>query len=137
VDLGDARTIGARLRQIRRARRKSLVVVAGLAGVSKSHLSRIERGEVALDSISEILALAEALEIFPSELIRLPVPAPANGQTDSAIKAVFLALMAASRNHPGGQVVPVEALRARITAVMDEHWRGRSSEVGASLPRLI
>jgi transcriptional regulator with XRE-family HTH domain len=81
VDVEEARTIGARLRQVRRARRKSLVVVAGLAGVSKSHLSRIERGEVPLDSISEILALAEALEISPSELIRLPIPAPANGQT--------------------------------------------------------
>lgn len=39
----DARTIGRRLRQIRNARGKSLVVIAGLAGISKSHLSRIER----------------------------------------------------------------------------------------------
>jgi transcriptional regulator with XRE-family HTH domain len=137
VDADGARTIGQRLRQIRRARRKSLRVVAELAGVSKSHLDRIERGEVALDRVSEILALAEALEIAPSELIRLPIPAPANGHTDSAIKAVFLALMAASRNRPGGQVLPVEALRARITAVMDAHCDGRSSEVGASLPGLI
>jgi transcriptional regulator with XRE-family HTH domain len=137
VDLDDARTIGARLRQIRRARGKSLRVVAGLAGISKSHLDRIERGERALDRISEILVLAEVLEISPSELIRLPVPAPANGQTDSAIKAVFLALMATSRNRPGGQVRPVEVLRARITGVMDAHCCGRSSEVGASLPGLI
>jgi hypothetical protein len=100
-------------------------------------LLSIERGEIALDSISDILALAEALEISPAELMRLPVPAPANGQTDSAVKAVFLALMAASRNHPGGQVLPGEALRTRITAVLDAHWRGRSSEVGASLPGLI
>lgn len=133
----DGLTIGQRLRMIRNARRKSLRVVAGLSGMGKSRLSQIERGEVALDSLSEILALAEALEISPSELIRLPVPAPVNGQTDSALKAVFLALMAASRNHPGGQVLPVEALRALITAVMDAHWRGRGSEVGASLPQLI
>ena len=137
VDIVDARTIGARLRLIRDARKKSLRVVAGLAGMSKSKLSQIERGEIALDSISDILALAEALEISPAELMRLPVPAPANGQTDSAVKAVFLALMAASRNHPGGQVRPGEALRTRITAVLDAHWRGRSSEVGASLPGLI
>jgi transcriptional regulator with XRE-family HTH domain len=113
------------------------VVVAGLAGMSKSQLDRIERGEVALDRISDNLALAEALGISPSELIRLPVPAPANGHTDSAVKAVFLALMAASRNRPGGQVLPVEALRARITAVMDVHCRGLSREVGAALPGLI
>jgi transcriptional regulator with XRE-family HTH domain len=137
VEVEDARTVGRRLRQIRKSRRKPLVVVAGLAGMSKSQLDRIERGEVALDRISDILALAEALEISPSELIRLPVPAPANGHTDSAIKAVFLALMAASRNRPGGQVLPVEALRARITAVMDVHCRGLSSEVGGVLPGLI
>jgi hypothetical protein len=32
----DARTIGRRVRQIRHSRRKSLVVIAGLAGMSKS-----------------------------------------------------------------------------------------------------
>ena len=137
VDLGDGLTIGQRLRVVRNARDKSLRVVAGLAGMGKSKLSQIERGETALDSISEILALAEALEISLAELMRLPVPAPANGQTDSAVKAVFVALMAASRNHPDGQVLPVEILRTRITAVMDAHWRGHSSEVGASLPDLI
>jgi transcriptional regulator with XRE-family HTH domain len=78
VDVEDVRTIGRRVRQIRYARGKSLRVVAELAGVSKWHLDRIERGEVALDRVSEILALGEALEIAPSELIRLPVPAPAS-----------------------------------------------------------
>jgi len=34
VDLDDARTIGQRLRRIRKGRRKSLVVVAGLTGMS-------------------------------------------------------------------------------------------------------
>jgi transcriptional regulator with XRE-family HTH domain len=40
----DARTIGWRVRQIRYARRKSLAAVAGLAGISEGHLSRLERG---------------------------------------------------------------------------------------------
>jgi transcriptional regulator with XRE-family HTH domain len=79
MDLDDARTIGQRLRRIRKGRRKSLVVVAGLAGMSKSQLDRIERGEVALDRISQIVALANALQIVPGDLMRLPVPAPANG----------------------------------------------------------
>ena len=95
----DARTIGRRLRQIRNYRRKSLRVIAGLAGMSKSKLSQIERGEIALDSRSDIVALANALQISPSELLRLPVPAPGNGHTDSAIEAVRLALIAASRYH--------------------------------------
>ena len=92
----DARTIGRRLRLIRNSRKKGLRVIAGLAGMSKSHLSEIERGESALDSISEIVALANALGIAPSELMRLPVPAPANGETDSAVEAVRSAVTAAS-----------------------------------------
>jgi hypothetical protein len=37
VAIEDARTIGARLRMIRDVRKKSLRVVAGLAGMSKSN----------------------------------------------------------------------------------------------------
>ena len=68
-----------RLRQIRQARRKSLRVVAGLAGISSSHLHRIETGARPLDSLTLILALADALQVAPSELVTLPVPAPGNG----------------------------------------------------------
>jgi hypothetical protein len=87
VDIEDPRTIGARLRLIHSGRRKSLRVIAALAGMGKSKLSQIECGEIALDSISEIVALANALQVAPSELMRLPVPAPANG-TDCAVEAV-------------------------------------------------
>jgi transcriptional regulator with XRE-family HTH domain len=68
VDVEDARTIGRRLRQIRKSRGKPLVVIAGLAGMSKSQLDRIERGEVALDRLSEIVALANALQIETAEM---------------------------------------------------------------------
>jgi transcriptional regulator with XRE-family HTH domain len=44
VDVEDARTIGRWLRQIRKSRGKSLVVIAGLAGMSKSQLDRIAAG---------------------------------------------------------------------------------------------
>ncbi len=71
MDVGDARTIGRRLYQIRNSRRKSLRVVAGLAGMSTTQLWRIEHGERALDSISETVALADALQIAPSELMRI------------------------------------------------------------------
>ncbi|MGH3985318.1 MAG: helix-turn-helix domain-containing protein [Pseudonocardiaceae bacterium] len=98
---GDARPIGRRLRQIRQARRKSLRVVAGLAGVSSSHLHRIETGARPLDSLMLVLALADALQIAPSELITLPVPAPGNGPTDGAINAVRPALLAVGHNRPG------------------------------------
>jgi transcriptional regulator with XRE-family HTH domain len=138
VDAGDARTIGARLRQIRNSRKKSLRVVAGLAGMSKSRLAEIERGESALDSLSEIVALATALQIAPSELMRLPVPAPANGRTDAAIEAVRRALLGASHGLPDGQVLPVEVLRARVNATIDALCRcERERDVGEALPGLI
>jgi DNA-binding XRE family transcriptional regulator len=138
VELDDAWTIGQRLRRIRSARRKSLRVVAGLAGISKSTLSQVERGERALDSLAEIVALANALQIAPSELTKLPVPAPANGETDSAVVAVRSALMAVGHNQPGGQVVPLDALRARVTATLAAHYScQRDNEVGAALPDLI
>ncbi|MDA3646301.1 helix-turn-helix domain-containing protein [Saccharopolyspora indica] len=38
-----AEVIGKRLREIRRARGKSLTVIAGLAGISTSYLSRLAR----------------------------------------------------------------------------------------------
>jgi transcriptional regulator with XRE-family HTH domain len=125
VDVDDeARTIGRRVRQIRHARGKSLRVVAGLAGISASHLHRIETGQRALDSraqtvAAQTVALANALQISPSELISLPVPAPGNGETDAAIQALRLALMAVSHGLPGGQVLPPEELRARVTTTID------------------
>lgn len=138
MDAEGARTIGRRVRQIRHARAKSLAVIAGLAGISEGHLSRIERGERALDSRSLIVALANALEVAPRELIRLPVPTPANGHTDSTVEAVRLALLAVSNDQPRGQVLPVEVLRAKITATVDALCRcDRESEVGAALPVLI
>ena len=78
------------------------------------------------------------LEVSPQDLIRLPVPAPANGHTDSTISAVDLALMAVSHDLPDGQVLPVEVLRSRVMATVDALCRcEREGDVGAALPSLI
>ncbi len=61
MNVDGARPIGRRLRQIHRARRKSLRVVAGLAGISSSHLHRIETELRPLYSLMLILALADTL----------------------------------------------------------------------------
>ncbi len=138
MDVDGARPIGRRLRQIRQARRKSLRVIAGLAGISASHLYRIETGERPLDSLTLILALADALQVAPSDLITLPVPAPGNGPTDGAINAVRLALLAVGHNRPGGQAQPVEVVRERVATVVDAYGRcDRNGVVGATLPGLI
>jgi transcriptional regulator with XRE-family HTH domain len=137
VDVEDARTIGARLRQIRNSRRKSLRVIAGLAGFSKSKLSCIERGEIALDSRSDILALADALQIAPSELVRLPVPAPGNGHTDATVEALRLALTAVDYGRAGGLVLPVDVLRDRVRRLQEMRRCCRFAEAATDLPGLI
>jgi transcriptional regulator with XRE-family HTH domain len=107
--------------------------VAGLAGTSAPTLCRIEKGELALDSRKMIFALAKALRVAPSDLTNLPVPAPANGNTDSGIEAVRGAMMAATARRPGGEVQPVEQLRQRVREAVDGDCKLR----GHVLPGLI
>ena len=134
----EARTVGQRLWRLRDDRGKSLRVVAELAGMSTATLWRVEQGKRALAGDAEVVALASVLQIAPGELTRLPVPAPANGETDSAIHAIHLAVVAAGRSRPGGQLQPVPALRARVAATVQAHGSAdRGSEVAAALPGLI
>jgi transcriptional regulator with XRE-family HTH domain len=112
-------------------------VIAGLAGMSKSQLDRIERGEVALDKLSEIVALANALQVAPSDLMRLPVPAPANGHTDSTTEAVRLALDAIDTDRPGGLALPVAILRDQVAKIHQQRRACQFAEVATDLPGLI
>lgn len=82
----ETRTIGRRIRWIRNAQDKPLRVIAGLAAMSTSTLHRIEHGQREL-TLSEVVALAGALEIAPSKLIGLPIFAPAHEHTDAAKRA--------------------------------------------------
>lgn len=133
----DAGDIGHRLRQIRHARRKSLRVVAGLAGISPSYLSRLESGERALDRRSLISALAKALEVAPSEITGSANTTPGGLDEDRSLSAVRLALLSISMNEPRGAVLPVEALAARVDEVLDAQRECRYADVGESLPSLI
>lgn len=136
MDVEEARTIGWRIRRVRDHRGKSLRVIAGLAGMDKSTLSRIERGERS-PTLNELVALAKALQISVSELTRLPVPAPANGHTDSTTNAIGLALDAIEVGHPGGLVVPVAVLRDRVARFLQHKRACRLPEVAAELPGLV
>lgn len=78
----DTEEIGAILRRIRHAQGKSLAVVAGLAGISISYLSRLESGERALDRCSHILALANALNVATSEITRTATTTPGEPEQD-------------------------------------------------------
>ena len=130
-------TIGRRLRRIRLWRRKSQAVVAGLAGISEPYLSLLETGKRALNRRSLIVALANALEVAPSELVGLPEPAPGDETADVAVTAVRRALQAVDRGAPNGQVQPADQLTTRVHAVLDAKQRCLHAEVGMVLPDLI
>ncbi|GLZ39850.1 helix-turn-helix transcriptional regulator [Actinokineospora sp. NBRC 105648] len=129
--------IGRRLRQIRNARGKSLAVVAGLAGISPSYLSRLESGHRALDRRSLIVALARALEVAPTEITNAALIAPGEADDDRALGAVRLALFAAAMNAPRGRVCPVEELTTRADDLLDRQRDCDYATVGAQLPALI
>jgi DNA-binding XRE family transcriptional regulator len=65
MDAEEARMIGQRVLRIRKARGKTQEVIAGLAGISPPTLSRIENGKHPLDSLSQLVGLANALGIPP------------------------------------------------------------------------
>jgi transcriptional regulator with XRE-family HTH domain len=129
--------VGRRLRQIRHARRKSLAVVAGRAGISVSYLSRLESGERALDRRSLIVSLAEALEVAPSEITGPGLATTGRLEEDGSLNAVRLALWAAVMNEPRGQVLPEQVLEARVTEVLEAQAQCRYADVGAALPALL
>lgn len=112
-------------------------MVAGLAGMSKSRLSQLERGERALDRRSEIVALAGALEVAPTELLALPLPLPADGRTDMAVDAIRRALLAAVTGAAGGEVLAAQVLRSRVAEVLDAQQACHHDTAGALLPGVI
>lgn len=113
--MDDTSIVGARLRQMRAARGDmSLRALAGLAGMSKSRLSMIERGETPLDSIREITDLSTALRIAPHDLMRLPYPAPSDGKTDAAVELVRLVFDGIDTDDPAGTLCPTHQLHDRV-----------------------
>ncbi|HEX7659125.1 MAG TPA: helix-turn-helix transcriptional regulator [Pseudonocardiaceae bacterium] len=129
--------IGHRLRQIRQARGKSLAVIAGLAGISTSYLSRLESGERALERRSLIVKLAAALEVAPSEITGAPLAAPGIDTDDHALDRVRTALLAVQIGEPSGRAQPIDQLTMRVTQIVAAQNDADSATVGEMLPSLI
>ncbi|MGQ0719014.1 MAG: helix-turn-helix domain-containing protein [Pseudonocardiales bacterium] len=76
VDAEEARSIGQRLRMIRRRRGLGLTVAAGLAGISKPYLSMLERGERGFNRRGLLDDLAEAIGCSVVDLTGQPYSLP-------------------------------------------------------------
>ena len=72
MDSDDASMIGARVRAARIRQGMSLAELASVTGLSKSFLSRAERGERGLDRRSTVQKIAEALHVGMTELTGQP-----------------------------------------------------------------
>ncbi|MDQ3763707.1 MAG: helix-turn-helix domain-containing protein [Actinomycetota bacterium] len=121
MDLGDARTIGGRLREIRTWRGKSLRVIAELAGITESYLCRLELGQRPLDRRSLLEALAAALQVAPSEITGQPYPP--SSENEAVAHAAAQALRAVLRDIEVGEPLTeapprsVAELRGEVAAV--------------------
>jgi transcriptional regulator with XRE-family HTH domain len=129
--------IGQTLRHIRHARGKSLAVVAGLAGISTSYLSRIESGERALDRRSLIVSLANALEVAPSEITRTAITTAGELEEDRSLNDLRLALLSVSMEEHRGEVQPTDVLASRVAEVLDAQRQCNYALVGTQLPGLV
>jgi transcriptional regulator with XRE-family HTH domain len=136
----ETRTVGARIREIRTWRRRSLTVVAGLAGISAGYLSRLERGERALDSRWLLFALADALQVAPSEITGQPYPPSDEGEAaaHAAMQSLRAVLRDAEIGEPtgvGGRPLTELALavdRADTAAAASDY-----AGLGALVPSLL
>ncbi|MFN2495083.1 MAG: helix-turn-helix domain-containing protein [Pseudonocardiaceae bacterium] len=94
MDDEEARAIGERLRMIRRRRGLSQAAAAGLAGITKSYLSLLERGERGFNRRGLLEDLAEALSCSVADLTGQPYHLPGRDTEDTfaAIPGIQLAL---------------------------------------------
>ena len=65
----DVYVVGNVIRRFREERNKSQELVSGLAGIGRTHLSAIERGQ-RKPTLETFFRLAEALDMPPSELMK-------------------------------------------------------------------
>lgn len=70
-----AAKVGARIRELRLERGMSLAALADAAGLSKGHMSSVERGLV-LITVGTVVATARALEVPPFVLAMFPSEEP-------------------------------------------------------------
>ena len=64
----DAYAVGKVIQQFRESRKQSQELLSGFAGIGRTHLSAIERGE-RKPTLETFFRIAEALEVKPSVLM--------------------------------------------------------------------
>lgn len=141
-DSADARRIGDNVKAARLFRDKSIAVVAGLTGHSKSWLSKVENGKIRLEKRSDIRALAEALEVSASDLLGEPAPAirPRDREYGDVVRLREVLLDSSLDNPPDVAARPLGALAELTGYEGDIAARRRAAEdawLAVELPSIL
>ena len=81
--------------------------------------------------------MANALEVAPTELTEVTLPASGEPGTDLAQDAIRLALLAVGMGRPGGELLDTHTLTARVSDLLDAQQACQHDTVAAGLPGLI
>ena len=100
VDVG---LVGERLLQLRELRGASLGTVAGEAGIAKSYLAKLERGEVDNPGVNTLAAVAGVLEISLQELFAPPTGSHKRARWSAVVDPLEVERMRASLPSPLAQ----------------------------------
>lgn len=138
----DEITIGARLRVLRRWRGMSLDEVAIHTGLSKSFLSRAERGLRPLDRRSHIAALAAAIKVSETDLVGGPHLGTDWQQSEPHSYVSSLRVTLETNGYHAEPVIerarPLPELAALMAGRIEQHRRRYDYiTVGKDLPGLI
>jgi transcriptional regulator with XRE-family HTH domain len=129
-------SIGTTIRRFRRWRGMSLEQLAGLAGLSKGYVSKIENGKAPVDKRSTLVAIANALQVSLIDLTGdgLEIRDP---KVDTAIPAIRSALLDSDLdgNEPVRGELPALVAEAQLLAAMRQ--ANQDAEVGHRLPDLL
>jgi transcriptional regulator with XRE-family HTH domain len=92
--MDEAKALGRRVRELRCWRGLTLRVAAGLAGLSFSFWSQVERGEKPVTNRKTLETMADALRVHPTELTGQPWTSqdPADADVQAGLLAIDTAL---------------------------------------------
>lgn len=137
-DSTDGGGIGLAVRRARRAKGLTLEQAAGLAGHTKSWLSKIENGTVPLDKRADIAGLATALDVSADTLLGEPAPEVRAGREAWNLTTLREALLDASPDDPPDIPARPVALLRDLNAQADDALRwSKYHELLPLLPALI
>lgn len=135
----DLPNIGQEIRRLRKWRNLTLEQLAGLSGLTKGYLSKIENGNAGLDKRTTIKAISDALQVSIADLVGDHfLMEPSDGAVLGSVPDIRIALLSTGLDGPG---LPPSRAMPELNAETQQlaEWRQlcRDLEVGRALPRLI